>query len=83
MRKKSILLKHSINLSLVRGKLGNLNPVKQYFSVTWFFKACNDSKGGCLSASAGSQKRQEFLFVNIQIDAAQNLLIIKILGQIF
>ena len=80
MRKKSILLKHSINLSLVRGKLGNLNPVKQYFSV---FKACNDSKGGCLSASAGSQKRQEFLFVNIQIDAAQNLLIIKILGQIF
>ena len=83
VREERILLKHCIHFSLIGRKLGNFYSVKKNFTITWFFKSGNDSQCSSFTTAAGAKKGQEFLFINIQIDASQNLLIIKILGQIF
>jgi len=44
---------------------------------------CNDSKGGGFSAATWSQKGEKLVLINVQIDSAKNLLVIKVFCEIF
>ena len=83
MWKQRIFLEYRIDLPFIWRKLGDLNAVKQHLSTAWFLKSCDDPQGCCFSTAAGSQKRKEFVFVDIQVDSPEHLLVIKIFCEIF
>ena len=83
MRKQCIFLEYRVDLSFIWRQLGDLNSVKQYLSAAWLLKAGNDPLRLLSFHSRWSQKRKEFVFVNVQINAPEHLLVIKVFCEIF
>ena len=83
MGKKGIFLENGVYLSLIWRQLGNLNSVKQYFAAAWLLEACNNTKGCGLSTATWSQKGEKLVLIDVQIDSAENLLVIKVFCEIF
>ena len=83
MGKKGIFLENGVYLSLIWRQLGNLNSVKQYFAAAWLLEACNNTKGCGLSTATWSQKGEKLVLIDVQIDSAENLLVIKVFCEVF
>ena len=83
MGKQGILLEDGVDLPLVRRDLRDVDAVKEHLAAGRLFEAGDDPERCGLAAAAGAQQCQKLVFVDIQIDAAQHLLVIIVFRQVF
>ena len=77
MGTEGVALKHGVDLTLVRGQLVDALAVKINVTRVGAFKAADNTKCGGLAAARWPQKGDEFLVVNVKVDAAKHLLAIE------
>ena len=77
MRKQGIALEDRVDLTTVGGQLVDALAVKINVTRVGAFKAADDAKRRCLAATRWTQKSDEFLVVNVKVDAAKHLLAIE------
>ena len=72
MGEESVFLEYGVDLSFIRGHIGNFLPVKDDLTLIGIEEAAKDTEQCGLAAAGGAQQGHEFIFINIQIDALQN-----------
>ena len=68
MRKQSIFLKNSVHLSLVRRDIIYPLAVKKHISAGGLDKTADYSERGGFAAAGGTEQREEFLIIEIQVN---------------
>ena len=77
VREKGITLKHRVDMTLVGRKIVDQLPVEENVSGRGLCKSADDAKSCCFTATGRPEKSDEFLIVDVEIDAFENLLVIK------
>ena len=72
-----ILLKDGVDIPLVRRKSVNALAVKDDVAAVRLNKAADDAQRCGFAAAAGTENRNEFLFVNIKVDIIEDNLPVK------
>ena len=83
MGEQRVFLEYGVDLTLVRRQAGNILSVKQHLSVIRVQKSGNDTQQGGFAAAGGAQQSDKFIFINIQRNALQYPLAVKILHDVF
>ena len=82
MRKKGITLEHGVDLPLVGRNVVDDLPVKRHRAGSRRQKAADDPKRCGLAAAGGAEQCEEFVIVEIKIDAVENTLPVELHGQV-
>ena len=82
MRKQGVFLEYSIQISFIGRQMGDVCPVKDHFSGIGIFKSSQDAQSSGLTAAAGPQKGEEFVFPDGEIQFIQDDLIPETFGYI-
>ena len=82
MRKQRVFLEYRVDLALVRRQTGNILAVKQHLTVIGVEKARNDAQECGFAAAGRAEQRDEFVFMNVQRNAVEHALTVKILDDI-
>ena len=82
MREQGVALEDGIDLPSVSGNIVDPLTVKQHIAVRGSQETADDSQCGTLTAAGGSQKRKKFVVVDVEVDAIQDALTVKIHGEV-
>ena len=82
MRKKGITLEHGVDLPLVGRDVVDDLPVKRHRAGSRRQKAADNPKRRGLAAAGGAEQCEEFVIVEIKIDAVENTLPVELHGQV-
>ena len=80
---QGIFLEYGVDLTLIGGQTGNILSVKQYLTVICIKKSGNDTQQSSFAAAGGTQQGDKFIFINIQRNALEHPLTVKILDDVF
>jgi len=83
MREECVSLEDSIYMPLVMRNIVDALTHKENISLIRVFKAADDPQSGSLSASGGTEERDEFIVMNIQTHIVQNNLAVECFGDVF
>ena len=72
MREQCVFLKNRIQLAFIGREIGNIFPVKKYLAAVRFCKTAKNPQCGSLTAAAGPQQGNKFIFFDIKIQIVQN-----------
>ena len=80
VRKQRIFLEYGIDPALIRRDGGQVLSVHDYLAGGRHAEAGNEPEHRGLSASGGSQQRQEFTITNIKVDIVKRNISVEILA---
>ena len=83
MGEQGIFLEYGVDLTLIGGQTGNILSVKQYLTVICIKKSGNDTQQSGFAAAGRTQQGDKFIFINIQRNALEHPLTVKILDDVF
>ena len=77
MREQRILLKHRVDVPLVGRKSVDALSVKDDVAAFGFHESADNAQRGGLSAAAGTEDSNKFLFADVEVDMVENYLSVE------
>ena len=77
MREQRIFLENGVHVPFVRRQPVDALSVKDNVAAFGLNKASDDPERGGLAAAAGTEDRDKFLFVDVEVDMVENDLSVK------
>ena len=79
---EGVALENGVDVALVRRNVVDALTEKEDVALIRRFKAADHAQGRGLAAAGRAEQRQKFIVVNVEIDAVENGLAIKLLGDV-
>ena len=77
VREQGVFLENRIDLPLIGRNVINPHAIEQDVSRCRHRETSDNTQRGGFSAPAGSEKREELLIIDVQIDVIENLLVVE------
>ena len=82
MGEEGVALKDGVDVALVRRDVVDALAKEENVALIRRFEAADHAQGRSLAAAGRAEQRQKFIVVNVEIDAVENGLAIKLLGDV-
>ena len=82
MGEQGVTLENRVDLALVGRQVVDGFPVEGHCSGSGRQKAADDPQSGGLAAAGGAQQCEEFVVIEVKIDAVENTLPVELHGKI-
>ena len=79
---ESVALKDGVDVALVRRDVVDALAKEENVALIRRFEAADHAQGRSLAAAGRAEQRQKFVVVNVEVDAVENGLAIKLLGDV-
>ena len=79
---ESVALKDGVDVALVRRDVVDALAEEENVALIRRFEAADHAQGRSLAAAGRAEQRQKFVVVNVEVDAVENGLAIKLLGDV-